>query len=248
MFARRKGLLLINPAFNLCKVQISLILSSIAAPGLVEIYFHCLFSKFNTKWRLHAACILHCLCTSEYWKKMPLNIEKIASWTSLVLLLCICGVVCCLGSFFEIISYCAIHCNASIHLLLFTDIDECENPKLCSQICVNTSGSYHCRCLQGYVLSDDDHNCTKGQSELSSYIVTHIAIANSARHINSLGCEDNGGKKLFLHIAPVFEVFQVMFHISAFQAHHQAFRWNFSMFSNIQWDGTWGYTHKNFDV
>lgn len=133
---------------------------------------------------------------------MPLNIEKIEGSTSLVLLLCVCAIVCCFRSFFEIISYCTIHmfCNVSIHLLLFTDIDECENPKLCSQICVNTSGSYHCQCLQGYVLSDDDHNCTKGQSELSSYIVTHIAIASSARHINSLGCEDNGGKKWALSL------------------------------------------------
>lgn len=49
---------------------------------------------------------------------------------------------------------------------LFTDIDECENTKLCSQICVNTSGSYHCQCYQGYVLNDDDHNCTKGKPEL----------------------------------------------------------------------------------
>ncbi|KAM9353495.1 complement component 1, r subcomponent [Symphorus nematophorus] len=46
------------------------------------------------------------------------------------------------------------------------DIDECSNPDpgdgsgpLCSQICVNTPGSYRCSCYYGYKLHVDQHTC-----------------------------------------------------------------------------------------
>nr|XP_046255134.1 complement C1r subcomponent-like [Scatophagus argus] len=46
------------------------------------------------------------------------------------------------------------------------DIDECSKPDpgdgsgpLCSQICVNTPGSYHCSCHYGYNLHLDQHTC-----------------------------------------------------------------------------------------
>ena len=41
------------------------------------------------------------------------------------------------------------------------DIDECsEGVSGCSQICVNTIGSYTCSCQNGYKLSNDNHTCT----------------------------------------------------------------------------------------
>ncbi|KAM8734601.1 mannan-binding lectin serine protease 2-like [Acanthopagrus schlegelii] len=46
------------------------------------------------------------------------------------------------------------------------DINECSKPDpgdgsypLCSQICINTPGSYHCSCYSGYKLHLDQHTC-----------------------------------------------------------------------------------------
>uniref|UniRef100_A0A8C2A8J3 Collagen and calcium binding EGF domains 1 n=1 Tax=Cyprinus carpio TaxID=7962 RepID=A0A8C2A8J3_CYPCA len=45
------------------------------------------------------------------------------------------------------------------------DIDECanNNETVCSQICVNTPGSYRCECKKGFYLEDDGKTCTKGE-------------------------------------------------------------------------------------
>lgn len=45
------------------------------------------------------------------------------------------------------------------------DIDECadKNMSACSQICVNTAGSFRCECEKGYFLEDDGKTCTKGE-------------------------------------------------------------------------------------
>ena len=47
------------------------------------------------------------------------------------------------------------------------DIDECEvfGEQLCSQICVNTVGSFRCECRQGYTLAQDERTCVR-QSKL----------------------------------------------------------------------------------
>lgn len=44
------------------------------------------------------------------------------------------------------------------------DIDECAtgNTTLCAHTCVNTMGSYHCECREGYILEDDGRTCTRG--------------------------------------------------------------------------------------
>uniref|UniRef100_A0A8C4RN53 Collagen and calcium binding EGF domains 1 n=1 Tax=Erpetoichthys calabaricus TaxID=27687 RepID=A0A8C4RN53_ERPCA len=45
------------------------------------------------------------------------------------------------------------------------DIDECasKNETVCSQICINTPGSYRCECEEGYYQEDDGKTCTKGE-------------------------------------------------------------------------------------
>lgn len=45
--------------------------------------------------------------------------------------------------------------------LTHTDIDECEaaGTSVCDHECVNTLGSYRCRCHTGYVLAPDKHSC-----------------------------------------------------------------------------------------
>ena len=41
---------------------------------------------------------------------------------------------------------------------MFTDIDECEQPGVCSRgRCTNTEGSYHCECDQGYIMVRKGH-------------------------------------------------------------------------------------------
>ncbi|MDN0705641.1 calcium-binding EGF-like domain-containing protein [Escherichia coli] len=44
------------------------------------------------------------------------------------------------------------------------DINECaQNPLLCAFRCVNTYGSYECKCPAGYVLREDRRMC-KGKT------------------------------------------------------------------------------------
>lgn len=41
------------------------------------------------------------------------------------------------------------------------DIDECqfEYDPVCSQLCMNTIGSFECSCMKGYVLRPDGRTC-----------------------------------------------------------------------------------------
>ena len=40
----------------------------------------------------------------------------------------------------------------SISIINFTDVDECDNAQSCEHICINTNGSYYCKCNDGYEL------------------------------------------------------------------------------------------------
>lgn len=57
---------------------------------------------------------------------------------------------------------------------VFTDINECsQNPLLCAFRCVNTVGSYECKCPAGYVLREDRRMC-KGKAVVNTH--THIIV------------------------------------------------------------------------
>ena len=44
------------------------------------------------------------------------------------------------------------------------DINECDRDNGgCQHKCVNTDGSYRCRCDKGYTLDIDQHHCIKGE-------------------------------------------------------------------------------------
>ena len=40
--------------------------------------------------------------------------------------------------------------------ILLSDVDECREANPCSDVCVNTPGSYYCSCSEGFVLDSDD--------------------------------------------------------------------------------------------
>ncbi|XP_061397909.1 epidermal growth factor-like protein 8 [Musca vetustissima] len=42
-----------------------------------------------------------------------------------------------------------------------TDIDECIEEKPCDQTCINTVGSYYCKCRDGFTLQADQQSCKK---------------------------------------------------------------------------------------
>ena len=65
------------------------------------------------------------------------------------------------------------------------DIDECEDYEyhstkrhynsLCDQLCVNTYGSYHCDCKDGYVIGDDGRTCHGNHFQIALY--SNICLA-----------------------------------------------------------------------
>lgn len=64
-------------------------------------------------------------------------------------------------------------------IFYFSDIDECkENPNVCGAgECVNTLGSFHCRCEEGYsVKPDGGPQCT---DEDECYLGTFICDENA---------------------------------------------------------------------
>ena len=57
-----------------------------------------------------------------------------------------------------------------IYYVIITDVNEClDNNGNCSHDCVNTVGSYYCKCPAGYNLQPNKHEC-KGE---------FIGVANS---------------------------------------------------------------------
>lgn len=53
---------------------------------------------------------------------------------------------------------------------MFSDVNECSlNPLLCAFRCVNTFGSYECKCPVGYVLREDRRMC-KGKDVINTYV------------------------------------------------------------------------------
>ena len=43
--------------------------------------------------------------------------------------------------------------------LVLTDVDECKIPGMCSQLCLNTKGSFKCYCRAGYFMEPDKRTC-----------------------------------------------------------------------------------------
>lgn len=72
-------------------------------------------------------------------------------------------------SYLEIPAESCSFCTKSVHLFYFffndlSDIDECSKENGgCQHECVNTFGSYSCRCRSGFMLHDNQHDCKEGR-------------------------------------------------------------------------------------
>ncbi|POI32120.1 hypothetical protein CIB84_004128, partial [Bambusicola thoracicus] len=101
---------------------------------------------------------------------------------------------------YDAFSYTEIH-NEQKH------VNECiQNPLLCAFRCVNTFGSYECKCPAGYVLREDrrmckdqneceegSHDCDSKQMECKNLIGTYMCICGPGyqRRPDGEGCIDN---------------------------------------------------------
>lgn len=78
-------------------------------------------------------------------------------------------------------------------LLISADIDECQNPDACSQICINYKGDYKCECYEGYEMDPVTKTCkaegesctTRGMSVQNALIQSScLSKCNVLRIIN----------------------------------------------------------------
>ncbi|KAM5277562.1 vitamin K-dependent protein S isoform 2-T2 [Hipposideros larvatus] len=77
------------------------------------------------------------------------------------------------------------------------DINECENPSnkngLCSQICVNTPGSYHCSCKSGFIMLSNKKDC-RDVDECSENMCAQLCVNYPGSY--SCYCDGKKGFKL----------------------------------------------------
>lgn len=56
--------------------------------------------------------------------------------------------------------FCYFNALAHLNSKFVLDINECSsNNGGCSQLCINTVGSYYCNCISGFTLSSNYHTC-----------------------------------------------------------------------------------------
>lgn len=69
-------------------------------------------------------------------------------------------------------------------LLFLIDIDECadRNTTVCSQICVNSVGSYKCECEKGFFLEEDKKTCTEGEKGMSVFFFFLLLCTGTFDH------------------------------------------------------------------
>ena len=85
---------------------------------------------------------------------------------------------------------------------LFTDINECAtNNGGCSQVCLNTEGSYSCDCYSGYELGPNNHT-RNGRSTtfIKVLIYNGYYILVTILHTENTNCNKISGQKICMYI------------------------------------------------
>ena len=51
--------------------------------------------------------------------------------------------------------------TCTIHSMFYSlsDVNECNGTHICTNQCINTPGSYHCSCSEGFKLDEDGYSC-----------------------------------------------------------------------------------------
>ncbi|XP_077479721.1 collagen and calcium-binding EGF domain-containing protein 1 [Stigmatopora argus] len=70
------------------------------------------------------------------------------------------------------------------------DIDECADTNIttCSQLCINTMGSFQCECIVGYFLEEDGRTCSKQERVLQNVLEKSDNVMNTGTC--SATCDD----------------------------------------------------------
>lgn len=70
-----------------------------------------------------------------------------------------------------------------------TDIDECENPDACSQICINYKGDYKCECYEGYEMDPASKTCKAvGKTYITKHTLSHTFTQEKKLRVNASMC------------------------------------------------------------
>ena len=87
------------------------------------------------------------------------------------------------------------------HINYFPDVNECliATDNNCSQLCINTNGSFHCQCNSGYVLSSDDTTCNGWQIwpphtvfHINYFLDVNECLVGNANNCSQLCINTNG--------------------------------------------------------
>lgn len=73
------------------------------------------------------------------------------------------------------------------------DIDECTTTYPCTQRCINTHGSFHCLCVEGYQLSPENPTIcksTSGKKRDRTNIIQEAFVENPLRYDVSLPADE----------------------------------------------------------
>lgn len=103
--------------------------------------------------------------------------------------------------------------------LKHADIDECEQPSshMCDHECVNTVGSFVCRCNSGYVLAPDRLSCIPLNSRESGALeeVFRDVCLLAATCVHVVHSEVHG------EVQPANECWELLLHLSRFSQHEK---------------------------